>query len=94
MQLLFSLLLLSCMIAPIRELANIYFSTSATSSKPSTMANLPSYMDMDINSNIIRGRSASFSKINSRVSSILFNVSSSPYYEKIKINNNLLDKNV
>jgi len=82
------------MVALIRELANIHFSTSATSSKPSTMAKLPFYMDMDINSNIIRGRSASSSKMNSRESSILSNASSSPYHEKMERNNNLPDEDV
>jgi len=43
------------MVVPIRELVNIQLSNSAFSSKPFQMTNLPFYMDMDVDSNIIRG---------------------------------------
>jgi len=58
------------------------------------MANLLSNIDMNIDINIIRGRSASSSKLNLRESSILSNTFSSLYYEKMKGNNNLLDEDV
>ena len=49
---------------------------------------------MDINIDIIKRRSASSSKLNSRKSSIFSNVSSFPYHERMERNNNLLDKDV
>jgi len=58
------------------------------------MANSPSYMDMDIDSNIIRERSTSSSKMNSREASVLSNASTTPYHERMKINNNLPDEDV
>jgi len=82
------------MVVPIRELANIHFSSLAFSSKPFQMANLPSYMDMDVNCNCIRGRSASSSKINLREASILSNASSTPYHERMEMNNNLPDEDI
>ena len=91
---LLSLIPPSCMVAPIRELANIQFSTSALNSKPLLMANLPSEMDMDVDCNIIRGRSTSSSKASSRNSSVTSNVSSIPYYERMEINNNLPDEDL
>lgn len=50
------------------------------------MANLPSYMDMDIDSDIIRGRSTSSSKTNSREASVILNASTTPYHERMEIN--------
>ena len=59
------------MVVPIRELVNIHFSALDTSSKPFTIANLLSYIDIDIDIDIIRERSAFSSKMNLRESSIL-----------------------
>ena len=91
---LLSLLPPSCMVVPIRELANIHFSTSASSSKPFTMATLPSNIDIDIDSNIIRRRSVFYSKMNSRELSILSNTSFAPYHEKMEYNNNLPNEEI
>ena len=48
-------------------------------------------MDMDINCNIIRRRSTFSSKINLRESLVISNISTTLYYKRIEINNNLLD---
>ena len=64
--LLFSLLLLSCIVVPIREVVNIYFSNLVSSIIPFSIIYLPSNMDMDVNYNIIKGRSTSSSKAGSR----------------------------
>ena len=82
------------MVVPIKELANIQLSSSVFSSKHFQMANLPSYMDMDIDSDTIRGRSTSLSKTNSREASVLLNASTTPYHERMEINNNLPDEDV
>jgi len=58
------------------------------------MANLLSAMDMDMDNNIIRGRSTSSSKNNFRESSIFSQASSRAYYEKIEAMNNLNDNKV
>ena len=58
------------------------------------MANLPSYIDMNIDSNFIKRRSTSLSKTNSREALVLLNASFTPYYERMKINNNLLDGDI
>ena len=89
-----SLLPPSCMVAPIRELVNIYFHSLALSSKSFQMVNLPSCMDMNINCNIIRKRSTSSSKTNLRESLILSNASSAPHYKRMEMNNNLPDEDV
>ena len=57
------------------------------------MAQLPSTMDMDVD-DFIRGRSTSLSKMRSRSISVVSNASSIPYYLRIEINSNLLDKNI
>jgi len=64
--LLLSLLPPSCMVVLIRELANKLSSTSAINLQPLQMAQFPSNMDMDIDTDIIRGRSTSSSKTSSR----------------------------
>ena len=85
----------SCMVAPVREVANKQFSNSSANTFHSTMAHFPSNMDMDVNcDNIIRGRSALPSKANSRSSSIFSSTSSAPYYECMELNNNILDVNI
>ena len=55
---LLSLLLPSCMVAPVRELANKYFSNSSASISYYSMAQFPPSVAMDIDGdNGIRGRS-------------------------------------
>jgi len=51
-------------------------------------------MNIGVDIDIIRGRSASSSRNSSRESSILLNASSSPYHEIMEMQNNFLDKNV
>ena len=82
----------SCMVAPIRELVNIHFSTSALNLKPLHMAKLPSKMEMDIDSDSIRRRSTSSSKVSSRSASVTSNALSTPYHKRMEINNDLPDK--
>ena len=82
------------MVVPIREVVNIFFFNLALSSTPFLMANLSSNMDIDINYNIIREKSASSSKTSSRASSVLSNILSALYYKQIDINNNLSDKDI
>jgi len=79
------------MVVPIREVVNIHFSNSASAITHFSMAQLPSNMDMDINCNIIRGRSASSSKANSRNSLVSSSTSSIPYHQCMEINNDLPD---
>jgi len=55
------------------------------------MSQLPSNMDIDINCDIIRGRSALSSKASSRNSSVFSSTSSASYHKYIELNNNLLD---
>ena len=74
------------MVTPIRELANTLFSTSFTTLQSNPMAQLPSNMD------IIRGRSASSSQISSRESLTHSAASSTPYHERMEIQNNLLNE--
>ena len=54
------------------------------------MPQLLSAMNMDIDDNIIRGRSSLFSKNRSRELSILLNVSLQAYYEQMEAMNKLL----
>jgi len=80
------------MVAPIRELANTLFSTSFTTLQSNPMAQLPSNMDMDVNIDIIRGRSASSSQISFGESLTHSAALSTPYHKRMKIQNNLLNK--
>jgi len=58
------------------------------------MPQLPSVVDMDVNNNIIRGRSTLSSKNGLRESSIFLNVSSQVYHEWMEAMNKLFsDKN-
>ena len=56
------------------------------------MAHLPSNMDIDIDINMIRGRSTSSSQISFRESSTYSAASSIPYHKRIEIQNNLLNE--
>ena len=82
------------MVVPIRELANKLFSTTAINIQPLQIAQFPSNMDMDINTNIIRGRSTSFSKVSSKKSSTHSTVSSTLYHQRMEIQNNFLDEDI
>jgi len=82
------------MVAPIRELANKLFSTSAINLQPLQMAQFPSNMNMNININIIRGRFNFSSKVSSRESSTHLTTSFTLYHQTMEIQNKFLDKNV
>ena len=58
------------------------------------MAKIPADVVIDVNDDNIRGRSFLPSKVSLRSTSVTSNASSIPYYEKMEINNNLLDKKV
>ena len=88
------LLPLSCMVAPIRELVNKSFSTSAFNLQPQQIAQLSFNIDIDINLNITRGRSAPSSKLSSRKSLTYSNASSAPYYKRIEAQNNFLNEDI
>ena len=86
---LLSLLPPSCMVAPIRELANKILSTSSNVSSNTNLAQTYSYLNMDdIKIDPPRGKSPSSSKNNSRESSILYKASSVLYYEQMEIQSN------
>ena len=78
------------MVASIRDLANTLFPNTSTVLQTSQMPQLLSAMNIDIDNNIIRGRSFLFSKNGSRKLSILLNVSLQAYYEQMKAMNKLL----
>ena len=82
---LLSFLPLSYIVVLIRELANILFSTLASTLEFFQIAQLLSNIDIDINNNIIRERSAFSSRISSRESSTYSIALLSPYYERIEI---------
>jgi len=82
------------MVASIRELANKLFFTSAINLQPLQMAQFPSNMNMYINTNIIRERFTSFSKVSLRKPSTYSTASFTPYYQRMKIQNNFLDEDV
>ena len=58
------------------------------------MAKIPADVMIDIDDDNIRGRSFLPSKVSSRSTLVTSNASSIPYYEKMEINNDLLDKEV
>jgi len=82
------------MVVSIKELANILFSTSINTVQPLQIACLPSTMDINVNTDIIRERSAFYSKVSSRKSSIDSKASSMAYYERMENINNFLNNNV
>ena len=73
------------MVAFIRELANTLFSTSAITLQHFQIAQLLSDMDININIDIIRGRSTFSSRISSRVSLTYSIISLFLYYERIEM---------
>ena len=92
---LLSLLLPSYMVVSIRELANKHFSTNISHSISAHISKLLSFEEMDVNSNDnIRGRPTFPCKTNSRSSSVSSVVLSIPYHKKMKINNDIPNKNI
>jgi len=89
-----SLLSPSYIVVPIRELVNIYFFNSLASTTHFSIAQISSNMDMDVNYNIIRERSALSSKSGSRSLSISSNTSLVSYYKYMEMNNDLPDFNI
>ena len=89
--LLFSLLLLSYIIAPIREIANKQFSFTLATTSNSTMTFNLSNMKIDIDSSNIREKSTFFSKVGLRSSSISLSTSFISYHQCMAINNDLSD---
>ena len=69
----------------IRKLANTSLSTSTKALSTNLMAQIPANIDMDINVDIPRERSASSFSKSLRESSIYLNMFSVPYYTRIKI---------
>lgn len=76
------------MVAPIRELANTSFSSTAKALSSDNQVQSSPSMDMDIDMTIPRGRSSSHSSNSSRESSVLSKASSVPYYEGMEIQSN------
>ena len=82
------------MVVPTRELVNTLFSSSITAFQTSQVAHIPSTMDIDIDSDIVRGRSAFSSRNSSRESSILSKASSMTYYECMEVMNTLMSEDI
>ena len=94
-----SLIPLSCIVAPNRDIRNIHFLSSAFTSFSAQMANLPSNLVMDINNcNVnnyddVRKRPFSSSKVSSKSASVSSSASSIPYPKRMVINNDLPNDN-
>ena len=87
--LLISLLFPSYIVVSVRELANKQFSHFSANTFHSTMAQFPSSIEMNVNSNIIlRGKSNLSSKANSRSFLISSSTSSISYHEHMEMKNN------
>jgi len=86
-----SLLPPSCIVVPIRELANKHLFTSAISITPLSMTQIPSNMKMDIDYDSIKKRSALLSKNSLRIFSISSSTLFVLYYQYMEINNDLPD---
>jgi len=84
------------MVVPIRELVNTTLSTTTKALSTNQLAQIPASMDMDINVDIPRRRSVSPDSNCTRESSILSNMPSVPYHERMEIqsNNTLWSKQV
>ena len=76
------------MIALIRELVNIILSTTTKALSTNIKTQITANMDMNINVDISRGRSALSNSNNSRESSIHSNVFSIPYHIRMKVQSN------
>ena len=79
----------TCMVVPIREVANKQFSLVSAISYYSTMSQFPSNMEMNVVSNsIMRERSNLSNKASSRSSSVFSSTSFVLYYKHIEVDNN------
>ena len=78
------------MVTPIRELVNITLFTTIKASLTNQLPQIPVSMNMDINADISRGILTFPINNSTRESSILSNVSSIPYYERMEIQRNNL----
>ena len=76
------------MVVPIRELVNTTLSTTTKALSTNQLAQIPASMDIDINVDIPRGRSAFPDSNCTRESSILSNMSSVPYHKRMEIQSN------
>ena len=83
-----SLLSPSYMVVLIRGLVNTSLSTSTKALSTNLMAQIPANMNMNIDINIPRGRSALHFSKSSRESSIHSNVSSVSYHTRMEIQSN------
>jgi len=90
--LILSLLPPSYIVALIRELVNILFFTYFTTLQSNPITQLLFNIDIDVDINIIRERSAFSSQISSRELLTHLAISSIPYHERIEIQNNLQNK--
>jgi len=79
------------MVVSIRKVANKHFLFLSAITSNSTMAQIPSNMDMDIDINMIRGRFALTSKASLKSSSISLSTLSIPYHQCMELNNDLPD---
>jgi len=92
--LLLSLLPPSCIVTPVREVANKKISLSSAISYYFIISEFPSNMEMDIVSNsIVRRRSNLSNKASSR-SSLVFSSTSVLYHEYIEVNNDKLEEDI
>jgi len=82
------------MVVPITELVNKLFFTLAINLQPLQMAQFPSDIDIDINTDIIRGKSTFSRKVSSRELSTQFSASSTLYHQRMEIQNNFLDEDI
>ena len=78
------------MVTPIRELVNITLFTTIKASLTNQLPQIPVSMNMDINADISREILTFPINNSTRESSILSNVSSIPYYERMEIQRNNL----
>ena len=85
---LLSLLLPSCMVAPIKELANTLFSTFIKVLSTNSMAQITFNIDINIDFDISRRKSVFSSNKSSRESFIHSATSSVPYYKGMEIQSN------
>ena len=93
----FFLILLSCMVSSNRDLGNKQFYSSAFTYSTTQMAQLPTGSVMDVDkfdiSTKIRRRSYSSSKTTTRSTLIFSSTSSTPYHERMEINNDFPNDN-
>jgi len=75
------------MVASIREIMNKHFLSSSAITSNSTMTQIPSNMDIDID--MIREKPTLTSRASSRSSSISSNTLSIPYHQHMELNNDL-----